>query len=70
MCSDTLVSALTTDWQLVKLDVDTGEVQRWEDEDYAAGEPVFIQAPAAHQEDEGEGSCSLVLVSQPGGMDF
>lgn len=39
--------------QLVKLDVDTGQVQTWHAEGCHPGEPVFVPAPGGAAEDDG-----------------
>ena len=39
--------------QLVKLDVESGAVDRWYERGSYPGEPVFVATPGAHDEDDG-----------------
>jgi beta,beta-carotene 9',10'-dioxygenase len=49
--------------QLIKVDVETGEVDTWAASDCYPGEPVFVRAPESHTEDDGV-VLSVVLDAQ------
>ncbi|ELU09558.1 hypothetical protein CAPTEDRAFT_212572 [Capitella teleta] len=52
------------DLKLSKVNVDTGEMKVWGEDDYVAGEPVFIPSPDAVEEDDGVLLSPLVSVSE------
>ncbi|ELU08442.1 hypothetical protein CAPTEDRAFT_20779 [Capitella teleta] len=55
---------LLKDLKLSKVNVDTGEMKVWGEDDYLAGEPVFIPSPNAVEEDDGVILSPLVSVRE------